>query len=169
MTTQQSPLARAVVEATFDDVVWAAAVNDLGADRALAMLKTVHRDIGQQMAQAADRMANTRDSDDVDDTDYRTARSDYRDWHRRATAIRRSIERRIAEVGPIANSVHDRHQADRRVLLRLAKRIWLWEHGLEDHLTSALDDLDCSYGAGARRPLREIVEALAAGSGEVLP
>lgn len=156
-----STLTRAVVEATFDDVIWAAALNDLGPERAMTILKGVHRDIGLQITERSDRLANTRDSDDVDDTKYNAARIDYRDWHRRAIATRRVIQRRIAEVRPLVNDLHDRHQADRRALLRLAKRLWLHEHGLESQLDTALDDLDCSSGDNGRISLREVVERLA--------
>lgn len=164
-----SDLTRAVVDAAFDDTTWAAAVRDLGPEQAVAILKGVYADIGLQIHQRAAAMANTRDSDTVDDAEYAAARADYNDWQIRATTIRRTVKRRLAETQPAAQKLVDRHQADRRVLLRLAKRIWLWEQGHTIHgLDTALDDLDCSYGTGDRRPLRSVVEALAAG-GEVLP
>lgn len=163
-----STLTRAVVEATFDDVVWKAALNDLGPERALTILKGVYRDIGLQITERANRLANTRDSDDVDDGEYNAARADYRDWHRRATATRRVILRRISEVKPVVNDLHDRHQADRRALMRLAKRLWLHEHGLDSQLDTALDDLDCSHGDSGRVSLRELVDRLAENA-EVLP
>ena len=165
-----STISRAVVEATFDDRVWAAAVNDLGPERTVTILKQVYKDIGLQVQQRAASMANTRDSDDVDDDEYRAAKADYNDWLRRATTIRRRVSARLSETQPLAQSIHDRHQADRRVVLRLAKRVWLWERGEDHHLETALDDLDCSLGDRGRRPLREVVDALAAGAnGEVLP
>lgn len=58
-----SSLAKAVVDATFDDVVWAAAVRDLGADRAVAILKGAYDDIGLQVQQRAADLANLRDSE----------------------------------------------------------------------------------------------------------
>lgn len=153
-------LAKAVVDATFDDVVWTAAIRDLGADKAVAILKGVYADIGLQIQQRAADLANLRDSDFADDQEYFDAKADYNAWLIKATTIRRSVQKRIKETQPEAQRVHERHQADRRIVLRLAKRIWLWEQGLESDLGTALDDLDVSYGPSERRSLREVVEAL---------
>lgn len=158
MTT--SAFTRAVVDATFNDVVWAAAVRDLGADKAVAILKGVYADIGLQTQQRAADLANLRESEFVDDQEYFAAKSDYNAWLIRATTIRRSVQKRIKETQPEAQRVHDRHQADRRIVLRLAKRIWLWEQGLPSDLETALDDLDVSHGPSERRSLRTVVEAL---------
>lgn len=155
-------LAKAVVDATFDDVVWAAAMRDLGADKAVAILKGVYSDIGLQIQQRAADLANVRDSDFADDQEYFDAKADYNAWLIRATTIRRSVQTRIKEAQPIAQRVHDRHQADRRALLRLAKRVWLAERGEESDLSTALDDLDCSEGTSERKSLRTMVEEIAA-------
>jgi hypothetical protein len=153
-------LTKAVVDASFDDAVWRAAVNELGADKAVAILRGVYGDIGLQVQQRASELANLRDSDTADDSEYFAAKDDYNAWLIRANTIRRSVHKRIKETGPEAQRVHQRHQADRRIVLRLAKRIWLWEQGLPSDLETALDDLDVSHGPSERRPLRQVVEAL---------
>lgn len=161
-------LSRALIDATFDDATWAAALRQLGATQALNMAKAVHDDIGQQMVQRAARLGAVRDDDAISDSEYREAKRAQADWHTRATTVRRSLAKRISELKPTVQEERDRAQADRRVLLRLAKRIWLWEQGGAHHLGDALDELDVSYGSEPRRNLREVVERLAEG-GEVLP
>lgn len=138
-------------------------------------MKRVIADIGQQEHHRAQGLGLLRDDPiAVANGDYETARRGHRIWKRSIAQVIPRLRQRIADLQPQAQALVDAHQADRRSLVVLAKRIWLWEEGLEDDgLDDALDDVTISEGAGDlvfdRKTLRDLIGEFLENGQEINP
>lgn len=171
-TDRLSDTSRAVVRAAFDDGAWSRALDDLGPVAVASILKRVLADIGDQEQHRMHGLSEARDNVMLSDDEYQAVKRNYHLWKRSIAEVRQRVRLRLAEVQPFAQKLIDEHQADRRTLVVLAKRIWLWEEGREDRLEEALDDFTISDTVGdptqPRKTLRALVEEIAR-DGEVTP
>lgn len=164
-----SVMSRSLVAAAFEDDEWAEVLSDYDPVAVVSVLKRVLVDIGSQEQRRAQGLAALRhDSPD----DYHSAKLNFHHWKRSVEEVKSRLRLRISEVQPFAQALIDEHQADRRALIVLAKRVWLWEEGREDRLDYALDELTVSATVGdptrPRDRLRDVVERIEAEVG-VLP
>lgn len=160
-----SAMSRALVAATFHQDEWEEVLEMYGPLAVVTVLKRVLADIGSQEQKRTQGLAALRfDSGQTSRDDYRNAKRNYHHWKRSIEEVRQRLRLRIAEVQPLAQALVDEHQADRRALVVLAKRVWLWEEGRDDRLDYALDELTVSGSVGdptrPRQPLREVVERI---------
>lgn len=165
---------RQLVAATFDDERWAEVLEDHDPVFLATELKRVIRDIGQQEQLRLQGLAQTRTDPEVNDDEYEATRRNLAAWKRSVARVRASIGKRLADVQPRAQDIIDAHQADRRSLVILAKRLWLWEEGAdEDGLDTALDDCSISDSindpSAGRKTLRELVLEMLDRNGVIEP
>lgn len=166
-----SAMSRAMVQATFDEDAWRQVLETHDPVTVVNILKRVLADIGDQEQRRINGLATARVDEFIDDDTYAKIKRDFHLWKRSIAEVRQRLRRRIAEVQPVAQSLRDSHQADRRSLVILAKRIWLWENGLDDRLDYALDDCTISESGEPtmeRKTLRELMREIAQ-QGEVTP
>lgn len=166
-------LERAIVRATFDQSDWERTVDAIGPAALALTLKKVIKDIGDQEQRWMYGLSEARTDVDVSDDEYDLRKRNFARWKRSTSEVRQAVRKRLKEIQPIAQRLHDEHQADRRSLSILARRLWLWEEGLDDHLDDALDDWTISGSVGdpthPRTTLREHVMDILARNGEVTP
>lgn len=153
---------RALVQAAMDDDQWADLVEDCDPVLLASELKRIISDIGrqEQMRNAGLALARTEASAE----DYETARRGFLAWRRSIARVVPKLRERANQIRPAAQQIHDRAQLDRRNLVILAKRIWLWEEGLEDRLEYALDECHISEATSpdGKKTLRQLIDELRA-------
>lgn len=168
-----APLTRALVRAAFNDDQWTQILDSFNLVSLVATLKRIVADIGQEQARRAAGLSVFKNDPDVTTEQFRGYKANYLAWYRSSTRVKEKLRFRINEMQPRAQAIINAHNADRRALVILAKRIWLWEEGLEDRLDYALDEVAISWtaddGYQERRPLRALIDDIRKRDGEVTP
>lgn len=162
---------REIVKAAFHDETWlpVLAVHDQ-ADL-LQILRRVIADMGSQEQERLAGLSAARTDDEVDDEMYDVMHRNYQLWLRSASRVRQKVRYRINEIQPSVQAQIDHHQADRRALVILARRIFAWEEGADDdEMDTALDDVTVSCApqdpSQGRRTLRSLMEEILRREGE---
>lgn len=160
---------RWLIDAAFrDEAEWQEAIARAGGpETAVEMMRTIVADMGlQEKRRAAELGAIDREHAPGFYADQKRL---YLQWERSMIPMKSRLLVRIAELLPAIQDARDLHQQDRRVLVELAKRVYLyeqWENGAhldddEDRILESLDELTISSGnRGERITLRELVEEI---------
>lgn len=151
-----------------DRETWPDLLAELGPVSAAALIRRIIKQIGHQEAARVESLTIARDEPDAD---YEITLRNFKLWRRSTQRLRADLNARLAEIRPTAQTIIDSHQADRRALVVLAKRIWLWEEGLDDQLETTLDAFTISNSADGedRITLRQLIQNIRDSGAEVTP
>lgn len=154
-----------------DDARWIEFLDQHGPVLAAAELKRLRRSLGEEEVERNNILRAAADSPHVTDRRLAAMRQDHKAWLRGVAKRREQINDRLRYVQASAQALIDAHQSDRRALVVLAKRIWLWEEGREDRLEEALDDFTISDSCDStrRKTLRDLIEEMLASGTEITP
>lgn len=160
-----------IVDVLRDDAAWIEFLDDHGPVVAMAEIKRLLDDLGQQEQSRIQGIAAAKSDPAVPDEQYEAMKRGLAAWRRRITTVRVGANARLSQVKASATTLIDSAAADRRALVILAKRIWLWEEGLEDRLEDALDDCTISDDPEGRTriTLRELVKDMQNRGQEITP